>query len=358
MWYFTVGPSQVYPTIPTYLQAAVAEGVMSLSHRSSEFSALYRETQNRLRQLLGIPTDHRIFFLASANEAWERIIQNTVARVSAHYVHDAFGKRFAQIATELDKHPLSFTYSPETCIDLDHITVPTEAELLCFTHNESSTGAMLDIQKIHEVKKAHPDKLIALDAVSSLPYPDIDYTLIDMVYASVQKGFGLPAGMAILIASPAAVAKSQQLLTSGASIGSYHNFMTLAAFDDKGQTPETPNVLGIYLLHQVLGDMCIQGIKSIRTQIDEKALLLSQAIDAHPLLTHTIPTPADRSRTTPVVAVQGGSAKLIEHLARHGYLVGEGYGDQKDTHIRIANFPAHTKDQVLQLIREMEKYSL
>lgn len=358
MIYFTVGPSQVYPTIPTHLQAAVAEGVMSLSHRSGEFSALYRETQNRLRQLLGIPADHRIFFLASANEAWERIIQNTVAQVSAHYVHDAFGKRFAQIAAELGKHPLSFTYPPESCIDLDHITVPSEAELLCFTHNESSTGATLDIQKIHEVKKAHPDKLIALDAVSSLPYPDIDYSLVDIAYASVQKGFGLPAGMAILIASPAAIAKSQQLLASGASVGSYHSFPTLVAFDDKGQTPETPNVLGLYLLHQVLGDMCAQGIESIRTQTEEKASLLSHAIDAHPLLSHAIASLADRSCTTPVVAVRGGSAKLIMHLASHGFAVGEGYGGQKDTHIRIANFPAHTKDQVLQLISAMEKYSL
>jgi phosphoserine aminotransferase len=355
MFYFTVGPSHMHPAVPDALKRALDIGILSLSHRSNEFAALYKDTQSKLRTLLKIPSGHRIFFLSSANEVWERIIQNTVATTSAHHATDAFGKRFFEIAKELGKKALTMN-TGENIHDLSHLSIPDGVQVACFTHNESSTGAMLDLDQLHTLKKSYSDTLFALDAVSSLPYPDIDYSLIDMVYASVQKGFGLPAGLAILIVSPQAMQASAHIHKTS-SIGSYHSFQTLASFDDKGQTPETPNVLAIYLLREVLTQMLRETIQTIRAQTVEKAQLLYDCFEAHPKLSCAISETKCRSLTTPIAQVKGGNAELLQYLIDHGYAVGEGYGAAKNTHIRIANFPQHSLDMVTRLIAILNDFT-
>ena len=62
-------------------------------------------------------------------------------------------------------------------------------------------------------------RLLAVDAVSSLPYPDFDYTILDSVFFSVQKGFGLPAGLGVWMVNDRCIAKAEQLLSRGISIG-------------------------------------------------------------------------------------------------------------------------------------------
>ena len=76
--FFTVGPSQIYPTIPNHIKNALKENVFSLSHRSEEFINIYKNTAKNLRILLNIPSTHHIFFTSSALEGMERTIQNTV----------------------------------------------------------------------------------------------------------------------------------------------------------------------------------------------------------------------------------------------------------------------------------------
>ena len=50
---FAPGPSQPYPHLQEYLQDALAEGIISISHRSARFASLFDETTEGLRSLLG-----------------------------------------------------------------------------------------------------------------------------------------------------------------------------------------------------------------------------------------------------------------------------------------------------------------
>jgi phosphoserine aminotransferase len=70
------------------------------------------------------------------------------------------------------------------------------------------------------------------------------------------------------------IAKAEQLLSKGISIGSYHSIPSLYTHAVKNQNPETPNVLGIYLLAQVVEDMVRRGITAIRKETEYKAALL------------------------------------------------------------------------------------
>jgi phosphoserine aminotransferase len=92
-------------------------------------------------------------------------------------------------------------------------------------------------RSITERKKSNA--LIVVDAVSSLPYPDFDFTKLDSVFFSVQKGFGLPAGLGVWIVNEKCIAKAEHLLSKGISIGSYHSIPGLKA--TRRQTSDSGN---------------------------------------------------------------------------------------------------------------------
>jgi phosphoserine aminotransferase len=144
-------------------------------------------------------------------------------------------------------------------------------ELIALTHNETSTGVSLPLAFINQFKSKFPDSLIVVDAVSSLPYPQFDYTKIDSVFFSVQKGFGLPAGLGVWVVNDQVYHESRIILSKGISIGTYHNLPTLLANGIKNQTPETPNALAIYLLGKVVQDLLRRGIQTIRKETEYKA---------------------------------------------------------------------------------------
>ena len=80
---------------------------------------------------------------------------------------------------------------------------------------------------IRKIRQQNSESLIVVDAVSSLPYPTIDYEVVDSVFFSVQKGFGMPAGLGIWMVNPRCIEKAERLVANGHSIGSYHNIPTL-----------------------------------------------------------------------------------------------------------------------------------
>ena len=91
------------------------------------------------------------------------------------------------------------------------LEVPSSTEVIAVTHNETSTGVSLPLDFIYSFKTKHPDALLVVDAVSSLPYPDFDYSKLDSVFFSVQKGFGLPAGLGVWMVNDRCLAKAEQL---------------------------------------------------------------------------------------------------------------------------------------------------
>lgn len=339
---FSPGPSQLYPKVPEILQNALDEGVMSRSHRSAWFADLYADTVSGLRELLDIPKDYHIWFMGSATEAMERIIQNTVTTTSHHFVNGAFSDKFAKIAKDLGTSPTR-TESPwGDGFDIATADIPAGAELIAATQNETSTGVSISVDAIGSLRDRYPDKLIAVDVVSATPYMALDYSKADCVFFSVQKQFGLPAGLGVLIASPRALARAEELKKTK-SIGSYHSFTELAKNEEKHNTPETPNVLGIYLLSRVVQDMLGRGARAMRTQLSDNANKLYSTIEAHPLLSPAVTDPRFRSSTVIVADVEGGSSQLIEAAKKQGFAIGAGYKDKKSSQIRIANFPAHIK---------------
>lgn len=347
--FFTVGPSQLFPTVAKHLQNAVNDDVMSISHRGDEFKKIYSQTHKALRDLLNIPSTHHIFFLSSAQEAMERILMNTVQNYSYHFVNGAFSQKFYTEALAQNKIPQRYAINGNEFFDFNR-SVPDETETICITQNETSCGASISMTDIYSLKDRYPEKLIAIDIVSSVPYCRIDFSKIDIAFFSVQKAMGLPAGLGVLIVSNACIEKAEQIKKQKGMIGGFRSFPSLLANEQQQQTPETPNALGIYLLGKVARDMVEEGIETIRQNTDKKAKLIYDFFDNHPTY-HPFIKGLNRSVTTIVIDVNGQTKIITDRLTQKGFIVGKGYGDKKESQIRIANFPTHTLQQVEELLQ-------
>src|SRR6185369_14264646 len=146
--FFTVGPSQLYPSVPTHIKTALKENIFSLSHRSKAFVAIYKEASDNLRKLLGIPTTHHVFFTASALEGMERTIQNTVQKNSFHFVNGSFSREFWQIAIDLRKNAIRFDAPNGEGFDFNLAKIPKNTELISVVQNETSTGVAIPMDEI------------------------------------------------------------------------------------------------------------------------------------------------------------------------------------------------------------------
>ncbi len=341
---FTPGPSQLYFTVKDHIRTAFREGVPSLSHRSKKFETFYQDTVDGLRELLQLPATYHIYFTGSATEIWERLIQNLVAEKSFHLVNGSFSKRFYEIAVQLGKKPLKNEVDNGNGFDAS-LLVPADIELIAVTHNETSTGVSLPLDFIYDLKVKNPNALLAVDAVSSLPYPDFDYTKLDSVFFSVQKGFGLPSGLGVWMANDKCLAKAENLLSRGISIGSYHTLPGLQSFAIKNQTPETPNVLSIYVLSKVIKDMIRRGISNIRKETEYKAALLYHTLENHQDLKPFVVDKPFQSKTVIVANCGDHTERITKALLEKDMQPGDGYGPAKKMQLRFANFPTHSKEQ-------------
>jgi len=350
---FTPGPSQLYFTVADHVKQALRDGIPSLSHRSKQFEQIYQQVVEGLRQLLDLPADYHVFFTASATEVWERSLQSLVDETSFHYVNGAFSKRYFEIANQLQKK--------STCVEAPlgagfDSPSQTNAELICLTHNETSTGVSMPLEFIQQVRASNKDALIIVDAVSSLPYPSLDYTSIDSAFFSVQKAFGLPAGLGVWLVNDRCLAKAEQLQQKRKNTGTYHSLVSLHEHGKKFQTPETPNVLGIYLLSKVIDDFNRRGISILRKEIEYKAAILYQCLSQHAHSKPFVSKAGWQSKTVIVADTGNHTSEISQQLNAQGISPGEGYGSKKATQLRFANFPAHSKEQFELLVDTLQNF--
>ncbi len=337
----------MYYTVQDHLRTAYREQIAAISHRGEDFKNLYRDTQSNLQQLLGFSDDYAVIFLPSATEVWSMLISNCVAKKSSHIVNGAFSEKFYNTAKTMKV--------PTQLIEIDHgegfqmsgINVDEDADLIAIVHNETSTGVSQPLEDIYQLSQASQHALLAIDGVSSIPHPDLDFEKIDCAYFSVQKCFGLPAGLGVCLVNRKCLEKAQ-VGAGERALAAHQSLPKMFELATRHQTVYTPNVLGIYLLNAVCKDMLMKGIDQIRRETEYKAAVLYQTLSSHSLLQPFVKQPEYRSKTV-VVGEMENSKRLIEYLSSKSMVVGSGYGQFSNDHFRIANFPTHSKEHVEQL---------
>ena len=213
----------------------------------------------------------------------------------------------------------------------------------------------IPLENIYEIKRKYPEKLVAIDIVSSTPFVNVDYSNIDCTFFSVQKGFGLPAGLGVLVVNEKCLGKSSALDKMNLNIGSYHNFLAMKGQGDKFQTVETPNVLAIYLLVKVCEDMIEFGIEKIREETILKADMVYDFLEQYKDFVPFVQEESFRSQTVIVANTFIDPGIVINKLRQNGFIIGTGYKQYKNRQIRIANFPGHGIRDVKSLLQSLER---
>ncbi len=352
--YFGPGPSQLYPEMDSFIADALSQDICSISHRSKEYIAIHKKTIDELRQLISLPDNYHVFFLGSASESWERIFNNCVIEKSHHFVNGSFSKKFFSYGEALNKSVTKTEVPAGEGFDNPKASIPSNTELITFTHNETSTGVSTSLEDIYETRKQFPEALIAVDVVSSLPYPKIDFNQIDTAFFSVQKCFGLPAGLGVWLVNDRCIQKSDKVKKALGTLGSHHSIPELLGKSTSHQTPSTPNVLGIYLLGRVAEAMNKKTVQILREETDKKAEMLYDFIEKCPYLDYGVKEVKHRSQTVIVADTTIPASELNKYLATQDITIGAGYGKNKTTQIRIANFPAHSIEIVERLIKALD----
>lgn len=356
--YLTVGPTQVHPIVKSEFAKAFDEGIFSLSHRSSKFRDIYKFTCEQLRELLNIPDSRSIFFVSSATECMERLLQGTVENFSFHFVNGYFAERFFTTAKELGKNPTGICADYGDGFDFDNVTIGEEAEAICITQNETSTGVMFEPKIVQSLFERYPDKLLLVDSVTGLPFANFNFEKTDAVFFSVQKGFAMPAGLGVMIVSDRVIKKAFILRDKGVSIGSYNNIISLLENAKKNETTITPNVPGIYLLGKVCEAYNKESIEKIRIDTIAKSEMIYNAINKNNQTYTFVKDEKFKSHTTIAASCNTNSGIIINHLKEFGLNVSSGYKELKDTQIRIANFPVQTFEDIEKLSKHLRELSI
>ncbi len=322
-----------------------------IGHRSQEFSELFYEVTETLRNLFQTQAEVLIF-TSSATGVMEGAVRNTVNRRLLSTVNGAFSQRWAQIARangkEVDLLEVEWGKAVKPEMLAEKLKTGTyEAVLL--THNETSTGVMNPIRELAQVvHEQSPDTLVLVDAVSSMMGAplDIDGWGLDVVLASTQKCFALPPGLTITLVSHRALEKAKTVEHRGY----YFDFLTqLRYYRERHQTPATPAISLLYALRYQLQRIQEEGLNQRFERHRRMAEMARQWARKHFAL---FAEPGYESPTvTTVVNTRGISVQELNRaLADRGYTISNGYGKLKEKTFRIGHMGDLTPQELQDLL--------
>ncbi len=334
---FYPGPSRLDPHLKQYMQDALQSGILTQNHRSDAFMYLYENTLTTVRSYFEVPNDYSLYFVSSATECWGILSQELGTFKNLHLYNGAFGEKGFNINASF--HPdtvIGLPFDPEE----NPVAQTYQTEVIHLTHNETANGTQLSVAWLEELRKKNTAAFITVDATSSLGGQVLPMASADVWFASAQKCLGLPSGMAVLICSKRFVECCQKKPSR------YYNSIALQEQQfQKRQTTHTPNTLGIYLLYRVLSERIKLNV--LHDTLIQQAKKWYQLLEEHSLFEPLVHNKDVRSDT--IIAVKGNPSdieRFKNHCAEKEYIIGNGYGADKNSTFRIANFPAHQKTEI------------
>lgn len=338
---FMVGPTAISAEVYDDLASLSSHRIVEISHRGQECTDLIRDTIAEIRKFFEVPEGYTVLFAGSATDIWDVITNNLIREKSFHFCNGNFSKAFYRCASswkgETLKNEVNWGELNDYTVD-----IPNDMELIALAYNETSSCVSCKAEDIYKLRMAHPKKLLAVDITSIAGVASFQIENADIWYLSVQKGLGLPSGLGVMILSPAAMKKADEMKKDGSCVGCFQLTDLKAKMDESFQTVQTPNILNIFLLKQQLTRWNHNGgIAPIEKRTRERAVKIYSFFEGHPLYKPFVKNKAHRSFAT--VCIKGKEediAKAHKKMEAKDFKIGTGYGELKPTTFRIANYPA------------------
>ncbi|MHC4365873.1 MAG: pyridoxal-phosphate-dependent aminotransferase family protein [Planctomycetota bacterium] len=325
----------------------------TLGHRLKEYSQLHAETVAMLKKILF--TEQNVFLsTSSASGLWEAAIRNCVAPDETVLATccGAFSDKWASVVKSCGRkvEELKVDWGKPTLPEMiDEKLSSGKYAAITLVYNETSTGLTNPVDEISEMtKNKYPDILVFVDAVSAMVGLPMHFDELgwDVVFASVQKAFAVPPGLAVAAVSNRALAKSKDVPDRGY----YFDFQLWAKSNEKSQTLVTPNVPHIMALNYQCEKLLAEGMKNVwarHRQMGE--FVRSWAKEKFALFCE------EKYASNTLTAVQNtrgiNVAETIDAIQqKHNTVFGNGYGKLKEQAFRIAHMGDITLDELKELL--------
>ena len=351
---FTAGPVACFPEVLEAMKFQM------FSHRSKEYQELHKDATLRLKKFLEADKATVLLIPSSGTGFMEASVRNAIpprGKVLVTVIGE-FGNRYKEAVERNGRIPvvlekeLGKAVKPEELDDA--LKKNPDVEAVTITYNETSTGVLNPLRELAKVAKEH-GKLVFVDAVSAMGAADIkvDAWGIDLVFASSQKAFGLPPGLAMAAVSEEVFERAKKIPERGL----YFDLLEIREFLEKQwSTPTTPPisiVIGLDVMLRVIDrmggkeawlKMYAERAETIRKRVLELGLEL-------------FAEPGYYSPTITVVYNPPGvkGPVIYEELRKRGIEIAKGYGKVRDITFRIGHMGYITQEDIEELFKNLKE---
>ncbi len=338
-------PGEVYKkscnAIENFAQTGVS--LLSISHRSEEFTEVMEKARSLVKELLRLDDDFEVLFLqGGASMQFLQIPYNLMKQKAAYLDTGTWASKavteavyFGEVSVVASSKDKKYTYIPK------NYDIPQDADYFHITTNNTIYGT-----QVHEIPDS-PVPLVA-DMSSDIFSREMDFNRFALIYAGAQKNMG-PAGTVMVAVRKSVLGKT------GRRIPTMLNYETHIA---KGSMFNTPPVFAVYASMLTLEWIKKNGgLKEIEKINREKSRLLYEELDRNPLfITHV--NKEDRSMMNVTFDLQDEALKdKFDKLCEEADIVGiKGHRSVGGYRASLYNaLPLESVKVLIEVMQQLEK---
>ena len=328
----------------------------TLDHRSPAFARMFKPAVAGVRRVLKMEEGEVIILPSTGTGGWEAAISNTLSPgdtvLAARF--GMFSHRWIDLCQrhKLDVEIIETPWGEGAPLEaIEKILRADKAghiKAVLATHNETATGVKSDIAGIRRAMDAagHP-ALLLVDGVSSIASMPFEFTAwgVDIAVAGSQKGFMLPAGLAILGISPKAIAAMETARLPR----TFFDFKDMLAAYARGGYPYTPAVGLIAGLAHSIDLLESEGLDNVYARHHRLAEGVRRAVFAWGMTPYAASADLYSDTVTAVKVPEGCDGTALVQLAasKYGMAFGVGLGEVAGKVFRIGHLGMLTEAMVL-----------
>ncbi|MFH5232298.1 phosphoserine transaminase [Antrihabitans spumae] len=341
---FGCGPSKVRPE---QLQSLVDVGasVFGTSHRQKPVKDVVARVRSGLRDLFALPDGYEVVLGNGGTTAfWDAAAFGLIRERSLHLTNGEFSSKFASVAkaNPFIGDPIVVKAEPGSAPE--PVSDPS-VDLIGWAHNETSTGVSIPVVRPAGSENA----LIAIDATSGAGGLPVDLNDADVYYFAPQKCFAADGGLWVALMSPAALARVEEIKTSGRWTPDFLSLPIAIDNSTKDQTYNTPALATLLLFANQIEWLNGNGGLdwAVQRTADSSSRLYSWA-EASEFATPFVTDPAHRSQVVGTIDFDASvdAAAVAKVLRANGIVDTEPYRKLGRNQLRVGMFPAIDPDDV------------
>lgn len=345
---FIPGPTN----IPDAIRKAV--DIATLDHRSPAFARLFKPAVAGVRRVLGMDQGEVIILPSTGTGGWEAAMTNTLSPgdtvLAARF--GMFSHRWIDMCQRLGLNVQVIEAPWGQGAPLAAIGAALRADgahrikAVLATHNETATGVKSDIAGIRAAMADHPAMLFVdgVSSIGSMPF-DMAGWGVDIAIAGSQKGFMLPAGLAILGVSPKAIAATETA-TLPRCFFDFKDMLRTYATGGYPYTPAAGLIAGLARSIEMLED---EGLEAVYARHSRLATGVRRAVSAWGMVPCAVRPELYSDTVTAVVVPSGCNGTDLVQLAasKYGVAFGVGLGEVAGKVFRIGHLGSLTDVMML-----------